>query len=240
MKRLISLMMAVCFLFGAIVFGGGRVFAQEAENVDDFSGRTVNVEIDYTNAQHNEDGTTYYDILNVEEMAEAWGIEPDKVREMKFVALPAQEDAADAYGASPAGLFSRIEIQNVTALGNLCLNRIVAQEIAQNMSSQTITKEIEISASVSHTYTTNVEAGIDVEVSSISSAVGFDVTTTLTITDRTIVELEPGEAVEVIAVPSCNSYQFEVYQWKLFSGTSYVGSGYAHQVVGFCITVYDV
>lgn len=64
---MISVMMMVCFLFGAVAFGGAHAFAQEAENVGDFSGRTVNVEIDYASAQHNEDGINYYDILDVEE-----------------------------------------------------------------------------------------------------------------------------------------------------------------------------
>ena len=240
MKKLISLLMVVCFWSGTVTLGGTHTYEQEAECMGVFGEDTVQVEIDYASAQYNEEGTTCYDILNVEELASAWGMVPEKVREMKFVALPVQEENVELYGASPMGLFSRIEIQNVRALGQVCLNKIIAEQITQNMTSKTITKEIEISASTSHSYTTSVQSGINVEVSSISSAVGFDVVETLTITDRTVVELGPGESVEIVAVPLCSAYQFDIYQWKLLAGTNHVGNGYAYQVIGLCITTYEM
>ena len=239
MKKLISMIMISCILLSTISFGGMRASAAETENEDAFPQMMVNVEIDYASAQYNDDGTIFYDILNVEEMSEVWGIAPEKVREMKFLALPVGDGVADAYGVSPTGLFSRIEIQNITSLGQSCRMQVVVDEWVQNYSSATITRTKELSVKVSHTYATSVEAGIEVEGVTIGNALGFEITHEVTVTDTITVEVGPGESVEIIAVPLCNGYEFDVYEWRLFAGTNYVGNGYAYQVVGLCVTVYD-
>ena len=69
---------------------------------------------------------------------------------------------------------------------------------------------------------------------------GFDVTQSVTISDSTVVELDPGEGVRVIAVPNCRLYVFDVYKWMLFGGNQKKGPGQAYYVVGFCVTVYEL
>ena len=239
MKKWISMIMVCCVLLGTVMFSGIYSSAVEIESEDVSCQTMVNVEIDYASAQYNDDGTIFYDILNVEEMAEVWGIAPEKVRQMKLLSFTAQEHSFEDYGVSPAGLFNRIEIRNVVYRGQSCWDRIVVDEIVQNYSSATVTRTKELSASVAHTYTINVEAGVEVDGATLGSALGFAVTETVTVTDTISVELGSGESVEIIAVPLCNTYAFDVYEWKLFSGTNYVGYGYAHQVVGLCVTVYD-
>lgn len=239
MKKTLSLILTVCTLLGAVVYGGAPVVAEGAVDGIAASAVMVDVEIDYSTAQHNENGTIYYDILNVEELANAWGLSPEKVREMKFLAIPAQDEFGDVYGVSPTGLFSRIEIQNITSLGQSCRMQVVVDEWVQNYSSATITRSKELSATVSHTYATSVETGIEVEGVTIGNALGFDITREVTVTETITVEVEPGESVEIIAVPLCNGYEFDVYEWRLFAGTNYVGNGYAYQVIGLCVTVYD-
>lgn len=239
MKKWISTIIAIGVLLGTVTFSSVSSSAVETENKDAPRQMMVNPEIDYASAQYNENGTVFYDILNVEEMAEVWGVAPEKVRQMKLLSFAAQEHSFEDYGVSPAGLFSRIEIRNVVYRGQSCWDQIVVDEIVQNFSNATVTRTKELSASVTHTYTTNVEAGVVVDGTTLSSALGFTVTGTITVTDSISVELGPGESVEIIAVPLCDTYAFDVYEWKLFSGTNYVGYGYAHQVIGLCVTVYD-
>ena len=240
MKKLISMIMVSCILFGTVLFGGVSGFAVEVETEEMSQPMTVDVELDYSNALLNDDGTVFYDILNVEELAEALGVAPENVRQMKFLSFPVQGNNSEDYGVSPAGLFSRIEIQNVVPQGQVCWHQLVVDEIVRNDSSATVTRTKQLSATVSHTYTTNVETGIVVDGATLGSALGFSVTDTVTVTDTISIELEPGEAVEIIAVPLCQAYSFDVYQWKLFQGTSKVGEGMAYQAIGLCVTVYDI
>lgn len=239
MKKLISLIIVSCVLMGTVLFGNVPVSAIETEEENAPFQVTVDVEIDYTSAQYNDNGTVYYDILNVEEVAEAWGVTPEKVRQMKFLSVAEQENDTENYGVSPAGLFSRIEIQNVALMGNSCMMQVVIDEYVQNYSSATVTRTKEISATISHTYTTSLEVGIEVDGATLSSALGFGITESVTVTDTISVELAPGESVEIFAVPLCQVYEFDVYQWKLFQGTNYVGEGIAYQVIGLCVTVMD-
>lgn len=237
MKKVISVVFSLMLVLTVVVpifavhtDGGENSAPYEQEGIQD-----VEVVIDYSSAEYGENGVVYYDILNVDELAAAYDIAPEKVRAMKYVALPVQEYT---YGVSPAGLFKKIEIVNVQYVGNVCLNRLVAQQSAQNATDREITKTITLSQTVQNTYSQSIEAGIEVEVASISSSVGFDVTYSSTISDTTEVVMQPGEMVTVMAFPYCEMYSYDVNEWRFLQGTRHVGSGYAYRVIGFCTTVY--
>lgn len=238
MKRIISVFCIAMMTFVLVVpaFAVGTVsdeniMLSEIEHIV-----SVDVVVDYASAEYGENGEIYYDVINVEELASAYDIDPEKIRAMKYVALPVEEDT---YGVSPARIFKRTDIVNVQNIGNVCLNNIVAQQSASNHLSVPVTKSITISATMSNTYRVSVESGVDVEGSTISEAVGFDVSYSLTVSDVTEVVLQPGESVTIVATPYCEMYSFDIEQWKLFNGTKLVGSGYAYRVIGFCTTVYN-
>ena len=237
MKRVISVVCLSMLVFSMTVplFAVGADGGENSAMYEPEPIRDVDVEIDYDSAEYGENGVVYYDILNVEELAAAYDIAPEKVRSMKYVELPAWEYA---YGANPVGLFEKIEIVNAQYVGNVCLNRLVAQHVAQNMTDREITKTVTFSETVSNTYSLTVESGIEVDPATIGSSVGFNVTGSQTVTDTTSVVLQPWETMTVVAFPYCEMYSYDVNQWKLLQGTRQVGSGYAYKVIAYCVTTY--
>ena len=148
----------------------------------------ADIVIDYGSAMYGENGEIYYDILNVSELADAYDIDYDKIRSMKYVVLPLEDCT---YGTSVAGIFEQTNIVNVQYMGNVCLNSIVTQQSASNLLNTPVTKTITISATMSNTYRVSAESGVSVEVTAVSNAVGFDVTYSLTVSDSTEVTLQP-------------------------------------------------
>lgn len=231
MKKMCLLLSVLILLFS---ISPATVFASEEEAA--LPAESIAVEIDYASAVYNADGTISYDIVNKEALAAAWGIDIEKVRAMKFLALPV--DSYD-HPAQEAGLFQSISIQNVTYRGQSCYTGDRIEMQTRNMSDFTVTKSVEISLKTSHTYSTSLDIGVSVEVLDISTALGFSVTQEVTITETTQVVLGPWESATVFSVPLCELYSFDVYQWKLFSGEKKVGTGYAYKMIGLCTTVYE-
>ena len=95
-----------------------------------------------------------------------------------------------------------------------------------------------MTGTVSNTYSLSVESGIDVEVASISAAVGFDVTAEWSMSDSTEVDLEPGETVNVKAIPLYDIYSYDVYYSSFWTGNKKIGTGTAVETVGFCTVTY--
>lgn len=189
---------------------------------------TLEVELNYDSAVKNIDGTVTYDILNLNELAAAWGMNINEIKSAKYVEFDRVEESITAPRAS-------ISIENIWGPGGSCGIKKIAENSAVNNSNKTITKNITLTGTVSNTYSLSVESGIDVEVASISSAVGFDVTAEWSMSDSTEVELAPGESVTVTAMPLYDVYTYSVYKNSFWTGKQKVGTGEARETIGFCV-----
>lgn len=56
--------------------------------------------------------------------------------------------------------------------------------------------------------------------------------------DSTSVDLEPGEMVNVKAMPLYDIYSYDVYQSSFWTGTPKIGTRNAMETVGFCTVTY--
>lgn len=192
----------------------------------------VDMELDQAGARENADGTVTYTILNVEELATAWGLDADKVKEMTYTSTV---QAGEEFPTPRATIL----VDNVTGPRSACGIQKICECAATNASGHTVTQTITLEGSVSNTYTTSVESGVSVEVATISAAVGFDVTASWTMTVSAELELEPGESATVMAFPLYDLYQFDVYKKSFWGTVTEVGSGIAYHTVGFCTVVSD-
>lgn len=226
MKKLLSVLLSIIMVFSMTITS----FASEVPNeVPQFT--MIEVELDYDNAVENADGTVTYDILNLEELASAWGINASDIKVAKYVAINRSEESYPSPRAS-------ITIENVAGPREACGVNEVARNSAVNYLDKPITKTITLTGTVSNTYSLSVESGIDVEVASISSSVGFDVTASWSMSDSTEVDLEPGESVTVVAMPLYDIYTYDVYRYSFWTGDTKVGTGEAIETVGFCTIAY--
>lgn len=204
-------------------------YAAENNNADQ-QYASIDVELDYDSAVDNADGTTTYDVLNVDELAILWGLDIEEVKEIKYVSFAETEETFPMPRAS-------IVIDNVSGPSEACGVKKICENSATNNSNKTVTKDITLTGSVSNTYSLSVESGIEVEVVTISSAVGFDVTYSWTMSDSTQVDLAPGESVTVTAFPLYDIYEFDVYKSSFWTGTTKVGTGTAYETTGFCTVI---
>ena len=191
----------------------------------------IEVEIDYNSAVENVDGTVTYDILNAADLAMAWGIDESDIKEVKYVAFNRIDESHPAPRAS-------ISIENIEGPFEACGVDLIARNSATNYTNKTITKNITLTGTVSNSYSLSNEIGIDVEVAQISSAVGFSVTDSRSMSDSTEVVLEPGETITVDAMPLYDVYTFDVYQNSFWTGKTKVCTGAAYETVGFCTVIY--
>ena len=202
--------------------------AEDSSKIQQYE--SVELELDYNSAVSNADGTTTYNVLNTEELANLWGMRVDEVKEIKYVAFAKAEENFPNPRAS-------VFIDNVSGPNAACGVKKICENSATNNLNKNVIKDITLTGSVSNTYSLSVESGIEVEVVSISSAVGFDVTYSWTMSDSTQVELAPGESVTVTAFPLYDIYEFDVYRSSFWTGTTKVGSGLAYETTGFCTVV---
>ena len=222
MKKLLSVLLSVIMAFSIAT----TTFASELPNIEpQFT--MIDVELDYDTAVVNADGSITYDILNIEELSSLWGINASEIKSAKYVAINRSEEVYPSPQAS-------ISIENVSGPKEACGVKKIARNSATNHYDKPITKNITLTGTVSNTYSLSVESGIDVEVASISSSVGFDVTAEWSMSDSTEVELAPGETVTVDAYPLYNVYTYDVYQSSFWGGRTKVGTGVASETVGFC------
>lgn len=193
----------------------------------------VDIQVDYGSVISSTDETITYGTLNPDEIAAYYGI--DDPKEVSVTIFTGEREkapvlAADTYSV---GLY----IDNVKGPNGACGAKEITRNGATNSSNKTVTKTITLTGTVSNTYSTSVDAGIDVEVASISSGVGFDVTDSWSMSDATQVDLEPYESVMVYAYPLYDVYSFDVINDPLFGGPEEVGYGYAYECMGFCTVV---
>lgn len=225
MKKLICMALSLTMIFSLAMTS----YAADTSNTKP-QYETVEVSLDYESAVMNADGTTTYDVLNADELATLWGLDANEIKEIKYVAFPETKESLPTPRAS-------IVIDNVTGPREGCGVKKICENSATNHYDHTVNKDITLTGSVSNTHTLSVESGIDVEVASISSAVGFDVTKSWTMSDSTNVDLAPGETVTVTAYPLHDIYEFDVFKSSIWTGKTKVGTGTAYNTTGFCTVV---
>jgi hypothetical protein len=226
MKKIISALLSIMMIFSMATAS----FASELPN-EEPQFIVIDMELDYDTATVNADGTVTYDILNFEELSAAWGIDASSIKSAKYVAINQSEESYPSPQAS-------ITIENISGPREACGTKEICRNSATNRLNKPITKSITLTGTVSNTYSLSVESGIDVEVASISAAVGFDVTAEWSMSDSTEVDLEPGETVNVKAIPLYDIYSYDVYYSSFWTGNKKIGTGTAVETVGFCTVTY--
>ena len=164
MKKVLSGLLSVVMIFSMTVSS----FAYELPN-EEPQFIMIDVELDYDSAEVNADGTVTYDIANLEDLSSVWGIDASSIKSAKYVAI---SQSKDTYPSPQAA----ITIENISGPNAACGVKEICRNSATNHFTKPITKDITLTGTVSNTYSLSVESGIDVEVASISAAVGFDVT----------------------------------------------------------------
>lgn len=200
------------------------VMASDTKNVEI---APVEIQVDYTSEKSNIDGTSTYDVINADEVAAFYGI--DNPKEVKVTTFNKESKPIPA----PRSIY----INNVKAPKAACGAKEITRNSAVNNSNKTITKTITLTGGVSNTYSTSVEGGLNVEVASISAAVGFDVTDSWEMSDSTEVVLQPRETVSVTAYPLYDVYRFDVINDPIFGGPEKIGYGDAFECKGFCTVI---
>ena len=226
MKKILSGLLSVVMIFSMTVSS----FAYELPN-EEPQFIMIDVELDYDSAEVNADGTVTHDIVNLEDLSSVWGIDASSIKSAKYVAI---SQSKDTYPSPQAA----ITIENISGPNAACGVKEICRNSATNHFTKPITKDITLTGTVSNTYSLSVESGIDVEVASISAAVGFDVTAEWSMSDSTTVDLEPGETVNVAAMPLYDVYSYDVYQSSFWTGNKKIGTGNAMETVGFCTVTY--
>ena len=82
MKKTLSVLLSVMMVFSMTVTS----FAYESPNEEPLF-IMIDVELDYDSAEVNADGTVTYDIVNLEELSSAWGIDASSIKSAKYVAI---------------------------------------------------------------------------------------------------------------------------------------------------------
>ena len=226
MNKLLSVLFSVMMIFSMTSQSfAGELPKEEPQLI------MVAMELDYENAVANEDGSITYDIVNLDELSSAWGINISDIKSAKYVAFNQDKEAYPSPQAT-------ITIKNVFYRDEACGTRVICRNQATKRLEKPVTKDITLTGTVSNSYSLDVESGVDVDVTTISAAVGFDVTESWSMSDNTHVDLEPGETITVEAFPLYEVYSFDVYQSSIWTGNEKVGSGDALQTVGFCTITY--
>lgn len=233
MKKSITFILIIGFLFVMSTM----TFANNSYYNDDESIEMIGIEIDYSSPKILKEGSIEYDVKNKEQIAEFLEIDIDKIRNIK-ITRPNYIIKEYNLNNSDITPFANIYIANITGPRQACGSKRICENSAVNYAKEPVMKTITLSGTVSNSHSLNVEGGIDVEIASISAAVGFNVERSWTMTDSTEVELEPGQRVTVVAFPYWDVYSFDVMQSSIW-GDKKVGYGDAMETFGFCTVVYD-
>lgn len=185
----------------------------------------VHVQVDYSSAKLNADGSTTYDVVNSKQVAAFYGI--DHPKKVTYTQLKEEKDAIILSNSSTF-------LSDVTGPHKACGSSEITRSDSVNNTSQTIISTIILTGSVSNTYSTHLDAGINLDVASISAGVGFDVTKTLQISTETQVNVLPGQIVTVHAYPNYDVYHYNVMKRSWLGHTENAGYGEASKCVGFC------
>lgn len=229
-NTIFALIMAFLFVMTTMAFVNNGYYNDESIEM-------IDIEIDYSSQKILKDGSIEYDVKNKEQVADFLEIDIDKIRNIK-ITKPNYIIKESNLNNSDITPFTNIYIANITGPRQACGSKRICENSAVNHAKDPVVKTITLSGTVSNSHSLSVDAGIDVEIASISAAVGFNVERSWTMTDSTQVELEPGQRVTVVAFPYWDVYSFDVMQSSIFRDKK-VGYGNAMETFGFCTVVYD-
>ena len=169
--------------------------------------------------------------VNVEDrdqVAAALGIQKGKIREVIYMRVdnlpePTPGDQSDS---------ERITVENVVRSKPVCLSQKMRDLQYQNPSAASASYTLQ-NKERNHYWHAQVANGISLDVETVKRALGYDVEGTVEGPGDVQIELQPGETAEVITIPICECYTFEVYKKTLLGEKKLVGEGCAYRIVGY-------
>ena len=230
LKKILSLILLTVLLLSLATPG----FANQAARQSPFK-----VEIDYSSAHKNANGTTTYDIVNKAEFAKAHDLDVEDIKDVKVVLFNNDrvQRMEGASSVSPQSSLAQFFIDNLDGPSSACGTKKISQVSSVNNSSYTVQKDITLTGTVSNTYSLSVSGTVGITAAQISAGVGFDVTASWSMSDSTVVTLAPGQRVTVTAYPLIDIWEYDVMVSEILTGTKKVGTGTARETIGFCTTV---
>lgn len=167
-------------------------------------------------------------VENGEQVAAALGLQKEKIRQINYVRLDDLQEPTP--GDQTA--FGRITVENVVRHEPACLNQRLCVRQYQNPSDASASHILE-NEKMNQYWHARVDSGISLSAGEVQQALGFDVEGLVEGPGDVQVELQPGENVEVIIIPICERYTFEVYKETLLGEKKQVGEGCAYRIVGY-------
>lgn len=238
-KKFYAIILAFLVLFN---FASSSSIALAADKATKNFTPSLNVnEVEYL-----KDGSIRYPVSNLDDLADYLGIDKYSIKSAEVTYFTNENNTfSNTYKpkAMPLGVTIGWYIDDVIgpleAYGAISF----ATQTAFNRSSRVIDKTITISGSASNTSSYSVNRGIEIGgdvKATISSSVGFDVTSTVTLSDETTIkDMAPNSSVTVTAYPIYDSYNFDIMTDVLFGTDERIGFGNASEVVGMYTVVTD-
>lgn len=163
-----------------------------------------------------------------EQVAAALGLQEEKIRLIIYERVgslqePTPSDRTDS---------GRITVENVVRHEPVCLDQRLRVAQYQNTSAAVVNHTVH-SEEINQYWRVCLASGISLRAGEVQQALGFDVEGLVEGPGDVQVELQPGENVEVIIIPICERYTFEVYKETLLGEKKQVGEGCAYRIVGY-------
>ncbi|MFE4573293.1 hypothetical protein [Paenibacillus chitinolyticus] len=181
-------------------------------------------------------GNKVYEVENYQELAEKQGVLPPS-KDAKLIGIsmaytsPTSNESIKPNNEVVPQLFGPLYLKNVRNGGNTCGANIIRTSYYQG---PTPPSKMVISEKVASSFTSNT----NVSASVVSAAVGFSVTSEFTVTDEYAFQVPAGKTYEVIARPTNNITNFEVWEKGTF-WDSHEGDGQASRPIGICFYFYE-
>lgn len=163
-----------------------------------------------------------------EQVAAAMGFQKENIRQINYVRLDGLQEPTPGDQTD----FGRITVENVVRHDPACLNQRLRVSQYQNPSDASASHILE-NEKINQYWYARVDSGISLSAGEVQQALGFDVEGLVEGPGDVQVELQPGENVEVIIIPICERYTFEVYKETLLGEKKQVGEGCAYRIVGY-------
>ena len=130
--------------------------------------------------------------------------------------------------------FDSIYVDNVGGPRQACGGTKIAENSSTNFAKKTVTKTITIIRTGSNTFLTNFGASFGIDANTISAWVGFDVTSSISLSDSTTAKLKYLQTLTVIEYPAYEVYEYDIMPKKFLGGTEKIGTGLAYRCTEFC------
>ena len=185
--------------------------------------------VDYNSVIRKDSETTTYGVLNAEEIAKAYGI-----TDYESITVTLFNRHEDYKPLNTPLFFDSIYVDNVSGPRQVCGGTKIAENSSTNFAKKTVTKTITITGTGSNTFSTNLGASFGIDANTISAGVGFDVTSSISLSDSTTAKLKYLQTLTVIEYPAYEVYEYDIMLKKFLGGTEKIGTGLAYRCTGFC------